>query len=253
LLSERPGIDQFAVWFPNWVPRLLFEVPFEVLVPLCLALVGLILYFKLRKSIKTPTSVMSGWLLLLPVVPSVVAWLTVAPEPRYAMYLFWALAGVCCAQAVVVASLKTGMQQLNRKLVGIGALIAISPAVVNPLMAHDGNPLKAIVSENLNHVPVGSDTTAIRVPKLTTFITTSGLELYVPVSALGQCFDAPLPCTPNPAPNVRLREPGNLASGFVVDGEWQMQRWPYDWHPHFLEAWRSLRRKENERMVQSQQ
>jgi hypothetical protein len=81
---------------------------------------------------------------------------------------------------------------------------------------------------------------------VTTFKTDSGLIVNTP-SKLdpksmrlwpNACWDAPLPCTPNPAPNLQLREPGNLANGFKVDGDWMMQDWPYYWRAGFLEEWR---------------
>jgi hypothetical protein len=44
----------------------------------------------------------------------------------------------------------------------------------------------------------------------------SGLSIYVPVIA-DFCGNGPLPCTPEPHPGLRLRRPGDLGSGFVVD------------------------------------
>lgn len=39
-------------------------------------------------------------------------------------------------------------------------------------------------------------------------------------------FNAPIPCTPNPAPNLRLRVAVRIASGFTVDDSGEMQFWP---------------------------
>jgi hypothetical protein len=50
--------------------------------------------------------------------------------------------------------------------------------------------------------------------EVVTFVTDSGLELYVPKER-GRCWDAPLPCTPYPKPDLRLRREGDLRSGFV--------------------------------------
>ena len=43
----------------------------------------------------------------------------------------------------------------------------------------------------------------------------SGLTVNVPENQV--CWYAPLPCTPEPHPGLRLREPGNLGRGFAID------------------------------------
>lgn len=43
----------------------------------------------------------------------------------------------------------------------------------------------------------------------------SGLVVNVPVNQV--CWYAPLPCSPEIHPGLRLREPGNLAAGFAID------------------------------------
>ena len=82
-------------------------------------------------------------------------------------------------------------------------------------------------------------------PEITPYRTRSGLLLNT-APADGRCWDAPLPCTPNPAPNLRLRDSTNLSRGFMVDGAWQMENWPYDWQPRFLETWRKSRSRGSE-------
>src|SRR5205807_510135 len=46
-LGEIPGLERAAVWFPRWLPRLVFEAPFDVLVPSIAAVAGLIAYGRL--------------------------------------------------------------------------------------------------------------------------------------------------------------------------------------------------------------
>ena len=43
----------------------------------------------------------------------------------------------------------------------------------------------------------------------------SGLMVNVPIDS--KCFTAPLPCTPEPRPALRLRKPGALGAGFLLD------------------------------------
>lgn len=52
--------------------------------------------------------------------------------------------------------------------------------------------------------------------ELKTFSTRSGLIVYVPENG-NQCWDAPLPCTPYPDVNLRLRQKGNMRYGFIID------------------------------------
>jgi hypothetical protein len=70
--------------------------------------------------------------------------------------------------------------------------------------------------------------------------TSSGLRLWVP-ERLNRCFRAPLPCTPHPAANLRLRA-GSLGGGFRVLGGWQPNRWPNP-RSDFLAGWRERHRE----------
>jgi hypothetical protein len=115
----------------------------------------------------------------------------------------------------------------------------VSPLVSLESLYRREGPLAAVLKSNLNRA--GSDGWFQPVegePVLTPYRTRSGLLIQ---AVPDRCWDAPLPCTPNPAPNLRLREPGNLARGFAVDGGWQMENWPMGWQPDFLAAWRRSR------------
>jgi len=46
------------------------------------------------------------------------------------------------------------------------------------------------------------------------FTADSGLILQVPVEG-DECWDAPLPCTPYPNPELQLRQDNDLGSGFM--------------------------------------
>jgi hypothetical protein len=52
-------------------------------------------------------------------------------------------------------------------------------------------------------------------PRVHTERLASGLEVGVPENQV--CWYAPLPCTPEPHPGLRLRVPGDLGAGFVID------------------------------------
>lgn len=56
------------------------------------------------------------------------------------------------------------------------------------------------------------------------FTTESGLKLYSPLND-NRCWDAPLPCTPHPAPNLELKTRFGRPE-FVTRGSWQQINWP---------------------------
>jgi hypothetical protein len=167
------------------------------------------------------------------------------------MSLFWSAAAVALTAAVaaVVRSGRWRADRVAKLFVGAGLLMCVGPVTVHPILGDRHRDkrglrpfLSTIVWANANDQPIGINT-APKVPELAPFTTRSGLRLSVPTAGVGQCIDAPLPCTPNPANNLRLRKPGDISSGFAVDGEWEMQRWPYDWQSNFLPALRTLERR----------
>jgi hypothetical protein len=146
---------------------------------------------------------------------------------------------------------QSGQPGSRRWMVACLAALGVSPLLVEPLRAaaeRGINPITALARHNAVMPPEnGWFHPVSRHTEVDTFITTSGLALNVPVrvpKAAGlpnACWDAPIPCTPNPAPNLRLREPGTLNQGFKIDGEWQMRDWPYHWETGFLPEWRRRR------------
>lgn len=237
------GLEDFWGWFPRWTRHLVGN-PFEVVVPLGIAAVAGVLYIVGRqRAVGLPRpAVGRGWWILLPASAGIAAWFMGAPEPRYVMSLFWTLAALCTTQAFGL--LRAGDSRRAVRGTCLACLfLGVSPAFVNPLLVATSDPLTAIVKYNLTRPgtdlwfhPIGGRA------ELKTFITGTGLVLNVPVGNGGRCWDAPLPCTPNPAPNLRLRTNGKLERGFAVDGSWQMMDWPWDWLPRFLPAWREIRR-----------
>jgi hypothetical protein len=230
--------------FPAWAKHL-FAVPFDVVVPLVLVGMGGIvwLWMSLRSNSDQKSSGLYAWWLALPVVASIVAWLIAAPDPRYVSAMTWSLAALCMTQ--VFRRLGHKSTVLRRRWVAIATCIGVGPAIIMPLLeplrqGEPFNPIAAVLASNFNGP--GSDhgfQPNSGSATVTPYITESGLIVNVPVE---RCWDAPLPCTPNPAPNLRLRKPDRLASGFLVEGAWQMVHWPEPWRPHFLDEWRTHRK-----------
>jgi hypothetical protein len=184
-------------------------------------------------------------LLLAPSVIALAAWFRLAPEPRYAAPLLWITLGV------VAASLYRALDGLDRARLARQAVVALavlgaSPLLLRPLLTPAPgdrrlSPLRRVVEVNLRLR--GQASGLYRKPSppaLGKYETTSGLELNV---AARRCGDAPLPCTPNPAANLRRRVDGRLDRGFLVDGPWMMENWPAG-RPTFGRAWAERRRRE---------
>jgi hypothetical protein len=180
---------------------------------------------------------------MLPLGCAIAAWFRVAPEPRYIAPLAWSCAALCLVQAFRCSRFALAP---GRGLVALVVALGVSPLIVNPLLewhrSPDVGPVRALVRANVKIPPPGHWLEPPRpLPALKAFQTRSGLVLNVPDGPAARCWDAPLPCTTNPAPNLRLRVPGRLDGGFVVDGPWEMQSWPEPWRPRYLAAWRAGR------------
>lgn len=137
-------------------------------------------------------------LLLAPAAASLVFWFFLAPDYRFAGASFWVL--------------------------GLGALLLalaehLSPAQMVPVVLALAIGLTLLNPVDLaNPIGPGADAgfhSAAEVA-LTTFETESGLVINVPTDT-DQCWDAPLPCSPSRPSRLRLRKPGNLRQGFVVE------------------------------------
>ena len=238
------GEAGFGGWFPRWTRHALDE-PYEILIPVTLALLSLFASVLLRRrsSSREPPPAQPAWWLAFPLVIAVFAWFLSAPEPRYALPFFWSLAALACCEAyrrrLTVAPLPS-----VRPLLAMGALLGVSPLVISPVFSgvslhRDEGALAAIVKSNFNRP--GSDGWFQGLegkPELTTYRTRSGLLLN---TVPNRCWEAELPCTPNPAANLRLRDPSRMSRGFVLDGPWAMENWPLNTQPGFLAAWRRSR------------
>jgi hypothetical protein len=228
-------------WLPTWLKRSA-DNPYNIWIPLGIAVAAAAVVAMRRSRAESVTTRRGRWL-LLPICVALTSWFLVAPEPRYATPLFWALAALVVSQAFA-ARAAVARPALSRAMLAASLLVGASPLLVNPLMdwyagGRTGNPLMAVARANIRIPPPGhwlEPTTSAVVAA--TFTTRSGLQLNIPQR---HCFNAPLPCTPNPAPNLRLRIPGRLDGGFVLDGGWEMQHWPQPWRAAFLPAWRSRR------------
>ena len=145
------GEAGLSAWFPRWH---VLDNPYDIAVPFGVTMLAASALLAKRRSARSSSSGHNaGWWLLLPILVSVVAWFGTAPEPRYAVPYFWALASLCVAEAFRRRPdlAKSGTTSLTLA----GALLGVSPALVNPVIAPEfstrsEHPLKAIFIANFN-------------------------------------------------------------------------------------------------------
>ncbi|MDP8958971.1 MAG: hypothetical protein M3N51_07185, partial [Actinomycetota bacterium] len=226
-------------WLAPWLASLILHVQalWTIVLPLLLVALSVSAYLRQRRrsrgDVDRPAG--RGWWLLLPTTLGLVFWFLVAPRPLFGLPLFWILAATVGAH--VVDSLARRRAWTGRRMVTMAIVVAALPLLVTPfpgLLRGAGTGLTPTWNPLLE-MPAGHVLEPAPQVAVGRFTTDSGLLLYVPAD--NRCWDAPLPCTPHPASNLTLRRPGNLASGFRVEGGWLAQRYPSR-HSTFLSLWR---------------
>jgi len=233
-------------WLPRWT-RVQLREPFYVFIPLALGFLAAI-WLALEKARAGPAGAGAGvrdqtlWM-LAPIVAALLAWFWLAPEGRYAAGFAWALPALLGARAWTLRIARAPNVRRNVVPISAAALFSLTLLATPLTVALNESPdavVKTIIKQNVKLWEPGTWTTRPPLPPLDTFATQSGLVLSVPRD---RCWNAPLPCAPSPAPNLELRSPPDMRSGFRVNGAWAMQDWPSKARPRFLEAWRQSRAK----------
>jgi hypothetical protein len=227
-----------AAWFPHWWASASDDL-FAIFIPSALALLSGIVILAARRRAGRP-EMPHGWSMLAPAAVAVAAWATVAPMPHYGEPFFWSLAGVMLAQAF---RSRPASASLARRVFIAGVLLGLAPCFIRPTALSKSSDSRGVlhtILKNNFRLPNPGDWFQVtkRQTDMVDYTTRSGLVLHVPTGVNGRSWDSPVPCTPNPAPNLRLRVPGHIERGFVVDGEWQMRDWPETWRPDLLPAMR---------------
>jgi hypothetical protein len=238
ITGRREGL---AAWIGDWWAAVLAH-PYDLLVPVALAgvlgfAVLLLLVWRARRGGGTEMR-HAGWLVLLPPSGALVAWFSLAPMPHYGGPFVWTIAAVLIAQAVQLLPIDA---RSARRVLGVALALAALPLLTGDrlelLEAAPAEYPRRFLERHAALPDAGYRFDQNRPQRtLRDYRTSSGLLLRVPDGSLARCWDAPLPCTPNPAPNLELREPGNVAGGFMVEGGWQMSPWPQEWRPDLLPA-----------------
>ncbi len=215
-------------WVVPWLKSFARWDPFKFVYPSLIScgLAGIALLALLRHRCR-------AWprnytLFVIPLGVGLVAWFLTAPSSRWSNAMAWLFL------SWLAGGLLIGVRWSSpRRAVLIGGIFALSivvpPVMVRLVVLHrlmERGP-RAVL--DMLFFPSGPDGGFHPNPpvELTKFVTDFGLELNVPVDD-DRVFDAPLPATPHPVKNLRLRRPGDIAGGFEhVGGTWDPPpTWP---------------------------
>jgi len=228
----RNSLAPSGQWFHPWLWAMLhgknlFLFLLWVIVPIALALATSAMYFlALCKGSCYWRNTARGWILSVPVCAGILFWFFNLPSPRFGFYLFWMWAALAIAQSATVFALGSRIR-FKPVLLASCALLASFPIILQrPSGWIDDNygPIKGLVHSVIVLPSQRGGVYPIPTVKLNEFITDSGQKLYVPVDD-NRCWDAPLPCTPHPAPNLLITTRFGRPE-FVTRGKWQQINWP---------------------------
>jgi len=165
--------------------------------------------FAARKSIQ-----LLDWSILILPAASLLYWFITAPDLRFANATLPILGISSCLLLLLFFSSKVPAKVFTFIVLivfFVGNLPYISYAVENKWQlkpcAQVGTWFDCFPKTDWKPIPEVT---------LTTEITLSGLQLFIP-TASDQCWDAPLPCTPVFNPDLKLIEQGDLSSGFMLE------------------------------------
>ncbi len=203
-------------WVPTYCNALFYVYFFEVIIPLASTAAALLSLFLIHRRTGSQKERASVVLLAAAALLSLIFWLVSAPAVRFAGASFWILAA-----STLVLLIERSQNIKKEVFFYLFALFLIEinttyfgcpyPVFARPKPNFD--VWKLINTRDLLQIKTRQGIT-MRDLKITT--TASGLRLYVP-RVSDQCWDAPLPCTPYPHPNLRLRDGKHLGSGFLIE------------------------------------
>jgi hypothetical protein len=184
-------------WLWPWINRMARDRQFEVVLPLALGVVlcPLLLFLGRGCCPEAAGAARKVWIFPLLPMTVLVTWFFLAPEPRFAGMAFWLLG----AGALALVG-----RHWSRDTVGV---VVLSCSVL--LFSLSMNVLECLLE-------YGRDMGPARVGRTEVKTTDSGLNVRVPVDD-NRAWDAPLPWTPHWNPKLRLRTPGDLSGGFLIE------------------------------------
>ena len=205
--ARKPGAHWRDVlgswdWFEPWIFRI--SKNFTVVVwPLVLSVVLGCVVAGMSRFRKKARLQSIEWAILLPSLMGLIYWFFTAPSLRFAQALFFLL------PISVILLFFSSMHGLVRGRAWVSLVCVVFVVGNFNLLEYATYHIRSVraVSTSGWH--------AVWEVPLVNRVTGSGLVVYIP--KLGnQCWDAPVPCTPKFNNALRLRVPGDMASGFSV-------------------------------------
>lgn len=189
--AERGAVTGNWIWLPDWIFRIFVSQQFWVVIPISLTLLSSAhaIYCKAFSRL---------WLGILPSIAAVIFWFISAPEPRYA---FGALITMGVSSLLLLMmSLEPDKATVSRLVLGmiLGYLVFGYFADYQITQPNGKFGREAYPQANVELIQASS-----------------GFEVYQPIDS-PNCWDAPLPCTPNLETHLELRDEENLARGFRI-------------------------------------
>jgi len=196
-MADAPTLSTFTIreWFPVWISRIT-DNPIsasQILWPSLFAIAGIaILCFRRN-------SVARDLLWLLPAAAAVFFWFITSPDPRFAGASIWLLGAGLLSVSLFNATTPSKSVWLAL-LLSTALSLSIFHTLHKPLL-----------------LPPGPDQGFYPVPqaKLKSVTTNTGLSVFVPVEGK-QCWDSPLPCSPDLDPKLEARDPKKIEHGFIL-------------------------------------
>jgi len=180
-------------WLRPWMEWALFGQVFWICIPMGIGMAGGAMTAWLVR--RPPTRL----LLVLPCVVGIVVWFLTAPDPRFVFVLFWILAATLAGAIRTSTPFKERV--LRHSVAGITLALAVAALVQRPPLIGPGP------DHGFHPMPD---------PDVVEAFTDSGLKVYLP-AVDDQTWDAPLPSAPFLTPGLKLRVPGDMTRGFVID------------------------------------
>ena len=141
------------------------------------------------------------WLLLVPSACAILFWFSTIPDPRHAGACFWIL-GVGTTIIVIDKFSVLRLKYFKTFIISFSIILCIG----------------FFFLKNIDKINIPEENNGFyKIPsvELKIFETNSGLNIYVPEKG-DQCWGAPLPCTPIPNADLRLRREGEMRYGFKI-------------------------------------
>jgi len=224
--KAHPGEIQGWSWLKPWWTRLLRQDDrYEaVVVPLWMTAGGLvIMLLRIHRVWRYRADALRTLWLLPPIFAGMIFWFLVAPDPRFAVYLFYSLAAVVIA--VALGTTARSRRNISKRIsLIICMLLALTPVAyrLTPKYHRPGDSFGDRLT-NVLFIKPGPDRGFYKLPppRLERRVTNFGLEVYV-IRPGGATWNGPLVTTQRSrySPRLRLRDPdAGVRGGFNLAPE----------------------------------